>query len=134
MAYNSTKNKNMLQQHIKPTLSVIVAMYLMHSISEGNWLTSFTKYWTTFTWPCKKYKKKIHKRIPWNFAHMLKNLRIKGIVILPGSLLNLKLWKQEHCWVYKQISTTCSGIQGAISHCNMLFSIESRKAFVEDIS
>lgn len=33
------------------TLSAIVAMYLMHSMSDGNWFTSFTKYCTTFTWP-----------------------------------------------------------------------------------
>lgn len=32
-----------------PTLSAMVAMYLMHSMSDGNWLTSLTRYCTTFT-------------------------------------------------------------------------------------
>lgn len=58
------KNENVFKQHSKLTLSVIVAMYLMHSISDGNWLTSFTKYWTTFTWPYKKQTKKTTK---WSF-------------------------------------------------------------------
>lgn len=35
------------------TLSAMVAIYLMHSISDGNWFTSFTIYCTTFTWPWK---------------------------------------------------------------------------------
>ena len=36
------------------TLSEMVAMYLMHSASEGNWLTWRTIHRTTFTWPCEE--------------------------------------------------------------------------------
>lgn len=41
----------LLQMELSLTLSAMVAIYLMHSMSEGNWFTSFTIYWTTFTWP-----------------------------------------------------------------------------------
>lgn len=65
-------------------------------------------------------QEKMHRRIPSKFAHMLKNLRVKSVMILPDHLLNTEIMK---------IKTTCPGI---FPKFNLAFLTEKGKPFVEN--